>query len=120
MSRREYASIEANSSPLFFAFRKHFSYNLQHTKTLVINDKFNPIQITFVEPLDEADQLVLSFFILLAAPKNSLYLSSLTTISTKTALFQILCLSYDIDRFHPYKHTCTIHLVNGNSSNLPI
>lgn len=63
-------------------------------------------------------QLVLFFFMLLAAQKTSLFLSSLTTISTKTALFQMLCLSYDAGRFHPHRHTSTIHLVKGDSSNL--
>ncbi len=35
--------------PLFFDFRKHFSYSLQHTKALVANNKFHAIQTTTIE-----------------------------------------------------------------------
>lgn len=87
---------------------------LLHAKARTAN------KITISQPLEEADSASPAFFMLLAAQKTSLYLSSLTTISTKTALFQILCPSYDAGRFHPHRHTSTIQLVKGDSNNLQL
>ena len=52
---REHVAIKVDGAPLVLGFGEYFSYSLQHTKTLVANHQFNPIQATTAEPLEEAD-----------------------------------------------------------------
>ena len=40
---------------MVFGFREHFSHSIQHSKALVVNHQFNPIQATAAEPLEEAE-----------------------------------------------------------------
>ena len=52
---REDIAVEVNRTPLVFGLRKHFSHSFQHTKALVTNHQFDPIQTTATQPLEEAD-----------------------------------------------------------------
>jgi len=51
-----------DGTPLVFGLRKHFSHSLQHTKALVPNDAFYPVQATATEPLEKADPTGLVLF----------------------------------------------------------
>ena len=51
-----------DSAALVFGFRKHLSHSLQHTKALVPNDAFYPVQATATEPLEKADPTGLVLF----------------------------------------------------------
>ena len=47
--------VKVNCTPLVFCLRKHFTYGFQYTKELVANHQFDPIQVTAMQPLEEAD-----------------------------------------------------------------
>ena len=51
----EKIAVKMDGTPLVFGLRKHFSHGLQHTRTLVANHQFHPIQATATQPLEETD-----------------------------------------------------------------
>ena len=50
---REHIAVKVDGTPLVFGLRKHFSHSLQHTETLVANNKFHAVQTSSTEPLKE-------------------------------------------------------------------
>ena len=62
--------LEADGTPLVFGFRKHFSYGLQHAKTLVANNEFHSIRATATQPLEETDPAGFVLFHALGSAKN--------------------------------------------------
>ena len=46
-------TVKMNRTALVFGVRKHFSHGLQHSQTLVSNNKFKAVQSTTFEPLKE-------------------------------------------------------------------
>ena len=55
---------------MVFGLGKHFAHGFQHTKALVTNHQFNPIQTTATEPLKEINPTGLVFFHALSCAKN--------------------------------------------------
>ncbi len=55
---------------MVFGLGKHFTHGFQHTKALVTNHQFNPIQATATEPLKEINPTGLVFFHTLSCAKN--------------------------------------------------
>lgn len=80
---------------------------LHYTKARVANNEFHPFQTITMQPLEKTNQDSPVLLHALGCLKNLVILSLLITISTKTALFQMLCPSYNTGRFHPHRHTCT-------------
>ena len=55
---------------MVFSLGKHFAHGFQHTKALVTNHQFDPIQTTAAEPLKEINPTGLVFFHALSCAKN--------------------------------------------------
>ena len=67
---REHIAVKVNGTALVLGFREYFSHSFQHTKALVSNNEFHPIQATAAEPLEEADPTGLVLFHTLGGAKN--------------------------------------------------
>ena len=52
---REHIAVKVDGTPLLFGFGEYFAHSLQHTETLVTNNKFHTVQTSAAQPLKEAD-----------------------------------------------------------------
>ena len=62
--------VKVDCTPLIFSLMEHFTHGFQHTKALVTNHQFDPIQTTTTQPLEKADLAGLVFFHALGRTKN--------------------------------------------------
>ena len=67
---REHIAVKVDGTALVLGFGEYFSHSLQHTKALVANHQFNPIQATATQPLEEAAPAGLVLFHAFGCAKN--------------------------------------------------
>ena len=67
---REHIAVKMGGTALVLGFEKCFSHSLQHTKAFVSNHKFDSIQTTAAQPLEEFDPAGLVRFHTFGRPQN--------------------------------------------------